>query len=96
MTPDQQRQAKAKQAGGSKPKGQELTGALRSLLYLTLVACVATISILLFFGTGDKVQCGSGLSQEMCYLPGADWTGYAVMAAFMLVLVCFNFLSPKE
>lgn len=95
MTPEQQRQKKA--AGNStKSEDQPLTTAIRSLLMMTMTICTGTISLYAFFGRGDEVQCGSGISQQICYLPGPDWLGYAVMLSFALVVISFMFLSPKK
>ncbi len=93
---EQPQRRKGKGGPPSENEPQELTTAIRSLLSMTLAACVVTISLYAFFGTGDEVQCGSGISSKVCYLPGPEWLGYSVAVSFLLVIVSFMFLSPKK
>ena len=95
MTPEQQRKRKG-QGAETKDEPQILSTAIKSLLMMTLTTCVVTISLYAFFGTGDEVQCGSGISSQICYLPGPDWLGYAVMLSFTLVVISFNCLGNKK
>lgn len=96
MEPSREQKQRGASKGSSTPSNAPLSTGTRSILMITLLIDVCTIALYSFFGTGDSVTCGSGISGQTCYLPGVDWLGYAMMLAFALTFVCFLLLSPDK
>jgi hypothetical protein len=96
MDANQERKQRGQAKSSSAPADKPLSTGTRSILMLTLFVDVVAIALYAFFGTGDEVTCGSGISANVCYLPGVDWLGYAMMLAFALTVVCFMLLSPDK
>lgn len=60
-------------------------------MYLVLIVNVVTIGLYSYVGTGDEVNCGTGLgaSKQVCYLPGWDLTELSIVASILSFLLIF-------
>lgn len=89
--------SKSKQGGGGPPEGTVVLDVARAaIVKISFIVDALCIGLLAWLSKGDEVTCGAGISQQTCYLPGADWLGYTILAALIVTVFSLMLMAPKK
>lgn len=95
MDTSQSKQLEKKKVS-TNPGGITLPSYAVLCLNLTLAMNAITLVLYVFLEAGDEVSCGTLSSRQVCYLPGVDWLGYALVACFVLTALSMSMLAKTN